>query len=81
MDNNVFKHKLEILTAKSQTIRNEINATVKSYLEANQNTEFTTVLKFIGKVSKIQAIKLHYDYLGGTLIKSKQAVDKLLLEN
>ncbi len=51
---------------------------VSEYLEDNQDTDFREVLKAIGYTSRIQAIKLHYDCLGGTLMESKRAVDKLL---
>ncbi len=51
---------------------------VSEYLEDNQDTDFREVLKVIGYASRIQAIKLHYDCLGGTLRESMKTIDKLL---
>jgi len=67
---------------KLEELRREFNdkqkQLISEYLEDHMDTDFKEVLKAIGSVSHIQAIKLHYDNLGGTLMESKRTVDKLL---
>lgn len=78
MENKLLLHKLEILQTKRAKIHMEEQDLIDIYLDRNQDKPFEETLKVIGGVSKIQAIKMVYDLMGGTLKTSKAYVDKLL---
>ncbi len=77
MNNNEILHELETIQTKISNLREVTNLLIKSYLDLNLETPWEDVVRNVAKFSKIHAIKLVYDYMGGTLKSSKYYVDSL----
>ncbi len=78
MNTKKLLQELEIIHTKQNELRIDMQYLIQEIFFLNLDMDFNEVLKAIAKISPLQAIKLHYDYLGGTLMESKQTVDKLL---
>lgn len=66
--------KLEELRTEFNRKRDQL---VQEYMEDHMEDDYRDVLKVVCSVSKIEAIKLYYDWFGGSLRNAKREVESL----
>lgn len=73
-----FITEIKSINKEMDHLWNKKKRSVNDFLLANMDSPWESVLKSLAEVDKISAIKLHYDYMGTSLMSSKRFIESLL---